>query len=290
MKKVSRKKVMELLKKKENYTYQELASLTGYHSKSLIRIHSKLKKDNYFIKEKKKISLKKEMVDHYLASKYQTYQEYYDKETLYPISYSSFCKICEDIKVNKDIVFIRKIKIKEKIYFEVIDLKREKILFCLDSLKNDKKSVKRILYILLTHFGSPKNISFTNFFKTIPLEIQNLLTKYKIEVVPFKSIYRNHFKTLKKNQEGVTYRKVTINKEDFYDFKVRKTIKDNMVQFENARYFIKSNKTIKEKESVLLFYDEQKTDLFIQYQGLNYDLKKYQNIQSKKGNSKYNSF
>ena len=40
------------LKSKSNYTYNELANLTGYHPKSLARINSMIKKGKYNVIEK----------------------------------------------------------------------------------------------------------------------------------------------------------------------------------------------------------------------------------------------
>ena len=63
-----------------------------------------------------------------------------------------------------------------------------------------------------------------------------------------------------------------------------------MIQFENVRYFIKTNQIIKKNEKVILFYNEQKDDLFIKYKDKTYYLVNWKKISSKKGNSKYNNF
>ena len=54
MKKVSKKKLIEILTNKSNFTYNELSILTGYHPKSLTRIHSMIKKGKYNINKNKK--------------------------------------------------------------------------------------------------------------------------------------------------------------------------------------------------------------------------------------------
>lgn len=288
MKKVSKKKLIELLKNKGNYTYKDLALLTGYHPKSLIRLNSKLKQRNYILEKNNKLSHKKKIVNDYLKSKYKFYNDFYDNEVKYNISYSTLCKILKDTKVEEEIVLVRKVKNKGKYYFKVIDYKTESVLFYFDSLKNDKKSFKKIFYFILNNFGAPDNISFINFFKFVPLEIQGLLDKYNVNVLPFKSVYRNIFNNLSKNIKNINYKKVYMNKEDFYDSKVRKTIDDNVIQFENNRYTIKCNNKIKKNEIAILFYNEQKDDLFIKYKDIVYELILYKNLESKKGNTKYN--
>lgn len=288
MKKASREKVIELLKNKENYTYKEIAKLTGYHPKSLIRLNSNLKKNNYIVEKDNKLYLQNEIVVDYLKSKYSSYKDFYDNELKYNISYSTLCKILKNKKLDEEIVFIRKIKNKGKYYFEIIDYKTESILFCYDSLKNDKKSFRKIFYLILDNFGAPSNISFINFYKSVPLEIQDLLDKYSVNTLPFKSIYRNGINNLSKNKKIISYKKEQINNEDFYNSKTRKTIDNNIVQFENTRYFIKANFNIKKNEKIILFYNDQKNDLFIKYKDTIYGLSIYKNVKSKKGNSKYN--
>lgn len=287
MKKVLREEVIELLKNKGEYTYKELSKLTGYHPKSLIRLNSKLEQNNYILEEKKEVILKKEIVDKYLNGKYKSYKDFYNDIVKYTISYSTLCKLLKDIKVDDEIIFIKKIKNKGKYHFEIIDYQNGSMLFLFDSLKNDKKSFKKIFYLILSNFGRPNNISFVNFNKSIPLEIQDLLNKYNVGVLPFRSVYRNVFKNLSKNKKIINYKKVYIDKEDFYNLKIRKTIDDNVVQFENTRYVIKTDFSIKKNENVILFYNDQKSDLFIKYKDNIYELIVYKNVESKKGNSKY---
>lgn len=54
MKKILKKDLIEILKSKSNYTYNELANLTVYHPKSLARINSMIKKGKYNVIEKEK--------------------------------------------------------------------------------------------------------------------------------------------------------------------------------------------------------------------------------------------
>ena len=112
MKKVSREKLIELLKNKDNnYTYNDLSKLTGYHPKSIIRINSNLKKGNYNIKNEKS-SLKMKIIDDYLNNDYKSYKEFYeDNKEKYNISYSTLCKMLEYVKTKEEIVFVRKIHI-----------------------------------------------------------------------------------------------------------------------------------------------------------------------------------
>lgn len=286
MKEVSQEKLIELLKNKENTTYKELAELTGYHPKSLIRLNSKLKRNNYVIEEIPS-SFKNEIINNYLKSSYKSYKDFYDNELNYKISYSLLCKIFKNVKTNEDIVFVKKIKDKGKYYFEIIDYRNESLLFCFESLKNDERSFKKIFYLILNNFGSPNNICFVNIFKDVPLDIKYLLDKYNVNLLTFKSVYRNIFSKLSKNRV-VNYRKINIDNEDFYNSRVRKTINDNIIQFENVRYIIKSSVKIKKNEVVKLYYNDQKNDIFIKYKGAIYKLDLYKNIESKRGNSKYN--
>ncbi|MCM1052552.1 MAG: hypothetical protein NC483_01055 [Ruminococcus sp.] len=288
MKKVSQKRLIELLKNKGNYTYKELASLTGYHPKSLIRINSNFKKNNYTLKNNDKSYIQNEIITNYLKSRYKSYKDFYDNELEYNISYSTLCKMLNKAKRNEEIVIIRKIKNKGKYYFEIIDYKTESILFYFDSLKNDKNSFKRIFFFILNNFGTPNNISFVNFFINIPKEILTLLNKYNVSIIPFKSIYRNVFNNLHTNNKIISYKATYIDKEDFYNSKKRKTIKENIIQFKNVRYIIKSNNKIKKNEEIILFYNDQMNDLFIKFEDKIYKLKICKNLNSKKGNSKYN--
>ncbi len=286
MKKVSQEILIKLLKNKDQYTYKNLAKLTGYHPKSLIRINSQLKKWNY-VQERLNKNLKKEIINNYLSSNYQSYKDFYNYGHRYNISYSMLCKILENIKVDKEVVIIKKIKNKGQYYFEVVDYKTKNILFGFKSLRNDKKSFKKILYLIINNFGAPDNLCFMNFFKPVPLEIQNLTNKYHIKILPFKSIYRHTFNNLIQSNKSKNYRKVHIDYEDFYNSKIRKTIADNIIQFENIRYVIKSNIKIKKNEIVLLFYNDQRNDMLIKYKNINYKLELYKKVDSKKGNTKY---
>ncbi len=284
MKKVSQEKMIELLKNKGNKTYKELAEQTGYHPKSLIRLNRKLTKENY-IPKNKKIDFQTEIINDYLKSNYKSYKDFYLNELKYRISYSSLCKILSNFKVEEEIVFIKKIKQKGNYYFEVIDYKTETMLFNFTSLKNDRKSFQKIFYFILSNYGAPQNISFVNFFTNTPLEVQYLANKYSVKILPFKSIYKNVKRS--ENKKRIHYKKANIDYKDFYHLKIRKTIADNMIQFENIRYRIETKNKIQKNEIVTLFYNDTKEDLFIKYKNKTYHLTIYKKIKSKKGNSKY---
>lgn len=287
MKKMSKQKLIELLYNKSSYTYDELAVLTGYHPKSLARINSMLKKNKYNIFENEKHTMYESIITNYLNSNCKTYKEFYDSDSFkYNISYSTLCNILKLAKVSIEIVFIRKVKNKGNYYFEVIDYLSQSILFTYDSAKNDEKSTKEILYILLKNYGSPKNISFIGFFLDVPTTIQSLLNKYSINNISFKSSYRNCLKTLCKNN-NIKYCQKKIIKEDFYNVIIRKTIADNIIQFNNIRYKIETKLLIKHNTKVTLYYNNAKTDLFVKFNDMTYKLTHFKEVNSKKGISKY---
>ena len=282
MKKMSKEKLIQILKSKNNNTYEELSKITGYHPKSLIRINKALKNNNYHIKK----NIDDKIINDYLNSNYKTYKDFY-KNTNYNISYSKLCQIICNKKIDSELVIIKKIKQKGNYYFEVIDYKNELILFTFKSFKNDTKSIKKIIYLILKDYGCPKKITFENFFEKVPKQIEQLLDKYNIKIVIFKSIYRNIFNKLSTDKINVKYKKVDIVKEDFYNYIIRKTIADNIIQFKNTRYKIKTNELIKKNRLVDLYYNDLLTDLFIKINDVKYELSMYKKVESKKGNMKY---
>lgn len=287
MKKVSKKKLIEILTNKSNFTYNELSILTGYHPKSLTRIHSMIKKGKYNINKNKKEEIYKSIITDYLNSKYKTYRSFYkNNQFKYNISYSTLCKILKSVKPNDELVLVRKVKNKENYNFEIIDYKNNSILFTYNSSKNDIKSMKEIIYLLIKNYGSPNNISFVNFFTNTPASIQNILSNYNINIVIFKSIYRNCFNHLLK-KKNIKYSKKQITKEDFYNTTTRKTIANNKIQFNNIRYKIKTKYLIKQNTKIVLYYNNSKTDIFIKYNNSIYRTIPTKKIYSKKGTSKY---
>lgn len=289
MKKLSRKEVIKILEtKSDTTTYNAIANLTGYHPKSLIRINRLLKNNQYNIREEKNKNLENEIINAYLNSNYKTYKAFYNNTIdKYHISYQKLCKILKTSKINKELVIIKKVKIKSNYYFEIIDYKNEIKLFSMDSLKNDIKSIKLILYKLIENYGAPKYITFHSFYKKVPIEILNILEKYNINIISFKGIYRNIFKNLSNENKNIKYQKINIVKEDFYQFSIRKTIADNIVQFNNVRYKINTNKVIKKNIEVIIYFNNEKDDLFIKYNNKNYKLTIIKRVTSKKGTSKY---
>ena len=190
MKKVSKKKLIEILTNKSNFTYNELSILTGYHPKSLTRIHSMIKKGKYNINKNKKEEIYKSIITDYLNSKYKTYRSFYkNNQFKYNISYSTLCKILKSVKPNDELVLVRKVKNKENYNFEIIDYKNNSILFTHNSSKNDIKSMKEIIYLLIKNYGSPNNISFVNFFKNTPASIQNILSNYNIYQIYLSELF-----------------------------------------------------------------------------------------------------
>lgn len=280
---MKKEELIELLKNKNNLNYNDLASISGYHPKSLIRLNKILKQNNYEVIDNK-LDIKKNIINDYLKSNYKSYKEFYKFGLTYDISYSSLCKILSNIKTDEEIIIIKKIKAKENYHFEIIDYKSESLLFKFPSLKNDKKSFKEIFYLILKEYGLPNNVIFVNFFKIIPEEIQSLLKKYNINILEPKTIYR----ILPKNNNKVFYKKVNINNLDFYNSTIRKTIAINTIQFKNIRYLIDTTIKINKNEEITLYYNDSLNDLFVEYNSNQYKLKKVKEVISKKGESKYN--
>lgn len=287
MKKMSKKELIKVLSNKTSYTYNELAELTGYHPKSLIRISSMIKKERYNLKERERNKIYEEIITNYLNSNYKTYKAFYNSNLFkYNISYSTLCNILKNAKLNKEIVFVRKVKNKENCYFEIADYTSKSILFKYNSIKNDSKTIKNIIYLIFKNYGIPQNISFVNFFSDVPSYIQYLLNKYNVYIINFKSCYRSCFNHTSKTSD-VKYREKNLFKEDFYNSIVRKTIDNNMIQFNNKRYKIETNILIKRNTTLILYYGNEKTDQFIKYNNKFYKLIPIKNVKSKKGSSKY---
>lgn len=282
MKKDTYNIAIEMLKNKKDYTYKEISQITGYHPKSLIRLNAQLKKGLLNNTDKEKI--RDEITKQYMNTNCSSYKEFYRDYLSYDISYSTLCKLLSTIKPNKDFILIKKIKEKGHYYFKVIDYRTKNLLLTFDSLKNDKNSIKEIIYLIFYKYGLPKEICFNNFFKTIPLDITNILRKYNIKEIPNKSTYR--IKEINNNTD-IRYSNVIIDKKDFYKVTLRKTIDTNMIQFKNIRYTIDTDLIIPKNQEIKLYYNKDMSDLFITYQDKEFKLERYKKLQSKKGNSKY---
>lgn len=279
MKKVTKDELIELLKNKA-CSYQELSKLTGYHPKSLIRINSMIKNGTY------KTSIKNSMViKDFLNSTYKTYRGFYEaNKNKYNVSYSMICRILKNTHLNKEILLIKKIKKKEKTHFIVIDYKTKSLLFKFNSTRNDTKSIKEILFRVLNNYGSPSNICFINL--DISKEIINILQKYSINIIESSKPISSMFKELLLDQH-ITYNNCSIDLRDFYNVIKRKTIDINTIQFNNVRYKIISDNNIPKNTKIYLYYNNQKSDMFIMINNQIYDLYPYINLSSKKGLTKY---
>lgn len=283
MKKVNYETLIKLLKSKDNRTYRELSIITGYHPKSLVRINTLLQKNNYKVVND---NINNRIIEDYLNGTYKTYRDYFNK-TSYNICYSKLCNVLKSIKVEKEILIIRKKKRINKYYFDVIDYMNRVVLFSIESVKNDKKSFKIILFRLLSEFGRPENIMFINFFGDKPLDVLELLKKYDISLIDYSSLYRSTLRKLSNNALCIKYRNVEVDKTDFYYFKKRKTIANNAIQFNNIRYHINSDIIIKKGNDVILYYDDKKNDAFILYNKNKYTITPIKKLSSKTGNTKY---
>lgn len=287
MKKVSRKKLIDILSTKNNYTYSELAKLTGYHPKSLIRINGMLKRNNYISNIDNKKERTQNIITDYLHSGYKTYKDFYKSNNFnYDIAYSTLCNILNKGIVSLKMVLIIKSKINNMYVFNIIDYQNKTLLFSINSERNYEKTIKKVLYILFKDYGCPQYITFRGFFDKLPYSINNILSKYNVKVLDYKSCYNCTLTNLNStNKIKYTYKKII--KEDFYNMIVRKATGENIIQFNNIRYKIVTNIIIKRNTSVMLYYDDLKTDLFIKYNKQIYNITPIKFINSKKGNSKY---
>lgn len=284
MKKITKEKLIELLKNKKNASYNELANISGYHPKSLIRINKQIQNKSYNMKSSSKENMRQNIITNFLNSNYCTYKEYYKSKSFTDkISYSLLCKILNSTKTDNEIVIIKKIRNKNDNYFIIYDYLQKTLLFKFKSKKNDTKSVLEIIENLLNNYGFPKNICFANF--KINNKIENILNNYKINILPYKTIYKYFPKT--KDKINVKYTNKKINKYDFYNTVIRKTIATNVFQFNNIRYKIESNEKIKKHSSILVYFNKDKSDIYIKYKNKSYIIIPLKILKSKKGNSKY---
>lgn len=287
MKKISQEKLILLLKNK-NCSYKELSLITGYHPKSLIRINKAIKENKYNIIKLDKEKLKEKIVNNYLNKNTINYKSYYnDKDFNFKISYTTLCKILNSANINEEIVLIQKIKKKGNYHFIIIDHKTKMLLFKIKSKKNDTKSTKKIIEILLQKYGTPKNISFINYFKKPNKDIMNLLKIYNISIIPYKHIYKVSTKNLLQNTQQIKYNNKNINSEYFYNCIDRTTIDINTIQFNNIRYKIKNNININKNTKVKLYFNDKKIVKYVKYNNKKYLLLPIKKLTSKKGNSKY---
>lgn len=108
MKKVSREKLINLLKNKGNQTFLELSLKTGYHEKSLVRISKQLKNDDYSLIHRNKYrspknrvndEKRRELIELFENGNYKTKKEFYLENANY--SYSFLCKLIKKKKSKK---------------------------------------------------------------------------------------------------------------------------------------------------------------------------------------------
>lgn len=111
MKKQSKSNVIKLLKLNK-YTYKQLAIITGYHEKSLIRINSYLKKG--LPQKKKRIphnyiedKIKQELIKNWQQKEFSSYKSYYLhlKSQGVNYSYSFLCKLLPKKKKKQKEIF-----------------------------------------------------------------------------------------------------------------------------------------------------------------------------------------
>ncbi len=111
MKKLNKEEVAKLIKLK-HYTYKELAKITGYHEKSLIRLNSQIQMNTFSVIHRNKNKRPYNYIDDkernnlivlWNKNKYKTYKEfYYALNAKY--SYSFLCKILPPKKKENFII------------------------------------------------------------------------------------------------------------------------------------------------------------------------------------------
>lgn len=112
---MKKEKVIKLLKNRQ-VSYKELASITGYHEKSLIRLNREIKnntlnfihgntgkKPHNYIDDEKKVKL----IENYKKSNYKSIKSYYNK-LKGKYSYSFLCKLLPKDNNEKTFLFKRK--------------------------------------------------------------------------------------------------------------------------------------------------------------------------------------
>ncbi len=287
MKKVTKDELINLLKNKNNHTFKELAEISGYHQKYLIRLNKELKRDNYkYVKKKKgkkaySNEIKYNIINDYLTGSYKSYKDFYNEnKNLYDenFSYSLLCKILSNVKTKDDVLFIMKYKKNSVNYLLAIDYQNEVILYSIESENNDLKSFKRLFHHILLHHGTPKNICFVECCKKLDKDIIDILEKYNVHYIPYKNIYRHILNTALSKKEShfkVQYQITDIDEEDFCEFIIRKTIGDNLIQFKSDKYMIKSFAIIKKNKPVILYYNSNGC-LYIKYRNIRYEVIKLQ--------------
>lgn len=295
MKKI-KKEVLQLLKNR-TVSYHELAKITGYHAKYLIKLNKEAQKNNY-IYVNKNIGKKNHLINDNIKNIVkEEWLKYYDKSYIefykhiiskynFKISYSFLCKYLSNIDYNINCLIIKKIK-KDNIYFNVaIDYQTKTILNYNENKKNNYKSVKELLLKIFMYYGIPANITFINLFKNNN-PFNKILKKYDIKLIA--SSYKfSKIIALNNNNIPIKYFKKNIDLKDFYEQKNLKTISDNTIQFNNIRYKIESDIIIKHLENVTLFYNNVTDHKFITYKQKEFILQKQKILSSKKGLSKYN--
>lgn len=295
MKKKKKEDVLKLLKNRKK-TYAELAKITGYHEKYLIKLNKIAKKNNYqyinknigkqnhLINNDIKHKIKEEWLKNYYKN-YITFYNYLINKYNFQISYSFLCRFLSNINYSLNCLIIKKDKMNNKYFNIAIDYQTKTILCYNENSKNSYKSVKNLLLKVFIRNGIPPNITFINLFnKSNPFN--KILSKYGIRILPITNKFSNT-KWIHQNNK-IEYCKKELDLKDFYERKDLKTIENNIIQFDNIRYKINSEIFIKRLENVTLFYNYINNHKFVIYKNKIFPLKKHKILYSKKGLSKYN--
>lgn len=121
MKKLSKKEVIDLLMTKD-CTFKELAQITGYHEKSLIRLNKEIKNNNISVEHGNKNkkphnyvdeNIKKAIVTMFTKRDYKNYKDFY--KTFNKYSYPFICKVLRENNIKaKNRFFLFKLFKKNK--------------------------------------------------------------------------------------------------------------------------------------------------------------------------------
>lgn len=291
MNKVSKEKLINILKNDSNLSYKKLSTITGYHPKSLIRINRLINEGKYKILKRQykpynKLSdnMINTIINLYKISSYKTLRKFYNSEIKgkYKISYSKTCEIIrvKSLKNNEEILFIIK-KAKQII---AIDNMSESIIYKQEVLKFNEKTITKFIKEILKTYEIPKKICFVYLLK-ITKYLKELSYKFNFEIIPYSYKYKKIINT-KNYNTSLAYKNKT-DKYMFYDSIVRKIISVNIIQFQNKRYKILTDKKINHLEEVTLYYNNNYSDMFISYKNIKYNLELVAFQKSFKGNSKY---
>lgn len=293
MKKIDKSELLEILKNRGEKTYKEIAIDTGYHEKSLIRLSKQIKDNNYNVehqaKGKKpnnyiKPDIRENIITLYKQDADANYKDIFNQiKDTYKVSYAFVCRLLNEItnKSDKEILIISKYVINSVNYFAAIDYQTEQVLMISSMKAEDEDMTINILKNIIPKYGAPGMVVFNNIFDEIPAFFFKVLGNYKIKIIEkardIETIINIKKKVIKKleggtvhniyNLDNIKYNKVDINREDFYYHAELNLISNGILDFNNKRYRVETNKIIPVGSLVDLFYTNLHNAIYIIYNG-----------------------